>query len=190
MSRVPLTLDGVGGWHAFRDFDGHLTFKRQSGPYTAFWRPGDLVGVCHDSRPNAFVWSVSIARSVIEADALANACVDRMHASGWLARKEKVCAGPAVVTTVKERARRYLATLPASVEGEAGASALFNAAVKAVRGFDLHDDDALELLRDYNARAVPPWPEHELKRAIANARRNGRLPFGALLEKGRSHVNA
>lgn len=86
-----------------------------------------------------------------------------------------------------ERARRYLAEMPPAIQGQGGSKALIKAAVVLVRGFNLSDADALELLwQDFNPRCQPPWnrkdkdgPEHTVK----NARRKGRMPFGALLEK-------
>ena len=86
-----------------------------------------------------------------------------------------------------ERARRYLAEMPPAIQGQGGSKRLFRAAVVLVRGFNLSDADALELLwQDFNPRCQPPWnrkdkdgPEHKVR----DARRKGDMPFGALLEK-------
>jgi hypothetical protein len=50
-----------------------------------------------------------------------------------------------------------------------------------VRGFALADDEALAVLRDWNARCEPPWSEHELLAKLQHARRYGREPIGGLL---------
>jgi hypothetical protein len=51
-----------------------------------------------------------------------------------------------------------------------------------VRGFALADDDAMSVLREWNARCAPPWSERELLEKVRNARRYGREPFGGLTE--------
>ena len=86
-----------------------------------------------------------------------------------------------------ERARIYLALMPPAIQGQGGSKALVKAAVALVRGFNLSDAEALDLLwTDFNPRCQPPWnrrdkdgPEHTVK----NARQKGRMAFGALLEK-------
>ena len=46
----------------------------------------------------------------------------------------------------KERARRYLAAMPESISGKAGHNNLLDAARCMVRGFDLPEEDAFQLL--------------------------------------------
>jgi hypothetical protein len=50
-----------------------------------------------------------------------------------------------------------------------------------VRGFALSDDEAFSVLREWNARCEPPWPEHDLQEKVRNARRYGREPVGGML---------
>ena len=83
-----------------------------------------------------------------------------------------------------ERASRYLDALPPAVAGQHGDLHTFCVCCRLVRGFALDDDDAMTLLRRWNARCVPPWSERELMDKIARARRYGREPFGGLLEAG------
>jgi hypothetical protein len=83
---------------------------------------------------------------------------------------------------VVERARRYLAALPAAISGQHGDIATFRACCRLVRGFMLSDADALAVLHDWNARCEPPWSERELVDKIRRARRYGREPLGGLLE--------
>jgi hypothetical protein len=80
-----------------------------------------------------------------------------------------------------ERARRYLAATPPAVAGEHGDVHTFRVCCRLVRGFALHDDDAMELLLDWNQRCEPPWSETELRDKLRRARRYGREAFGGLL---------
>jgi hypothetical protein len=83
---------------------------------------------------------------------------------------------------VVERARRYLAALPPAVAGQHGDAATFRACCRLVRGFLLSDDDALVLMKAWNAACDPPWTDRELTDKIRRARRYGREPLGGLLE--------
>jgi hypothetical protein len=81
-----------------------------------------------------------------------------------------------------ERARRYLAALPPAVAGAHGDLHTFRVCCRLVRGFALDDSEALELLREWNARCLPPWTDVDLEQKIASARRYGRESIGGLLE--------
>jgi hypothetical protein len=85
----------------------------------------------------------------------------------------------------RERARRYLAALPPAIAGSHGDLHTFRVCCRLVRGFALDDDEALELLREWNTRCLPPWTDRELEQKIASARRYGREPIGGLLEAWR-----
>jgi RepB DNA-primase from phage plasmid len=84
-----------------------------------------------------------------------------------------------------ERARRYIAALPPAIAGAHGDLHTFRVCCRLVRGFALDDGDALELLREWNSRCVPPWTDRELEQKIASARRYGRESIGGLLEAQR-----
>lgn len=81
-----------------------------------------------------------------------------------------------------DRARKYVERMPASVSGNHGHDRLFAVACCLVKGFDLSHAQALPLLREYNLRSVPPWPESELERKLneASSRPDSR-PVGYLL---------
>jgi hypothetical protein len=81
-----------------------------------------------------------------------------------------------------ERARKYAAVLPPAISGEHGDLHTFRVCCRLARGFALSDDEALELLREWNARCQPPWSERELLDKLQRARRYGREPIGGLLE--------
>lgn len=70
---------------------------------------------------------------------------------------------------VFERARKYLAKLPAAISGSGGHNATFHAACVLVLGFELGESDALSLLSEYNQRCDPPWSERELEHKIRSA---------------------
>ena len=88
-----------------------------------------------------------------------------------------------------ERAGRYLQALPPAIAGRHGDLHTFCVCCRLVRGFALDDEDALMLLRRWNAQCQPPWSERELIDKIARARRYGREPMGGLLGtmRGPSH---
>lgn len=80
-----------------------------------------------------------------------------------------------------KRASAYVDKMPASVAGAGGGPALFNAAQALGRGFGLGAETAFGLLwREYNPRAVPPWPRADVERACRNAVANGTMPWGKL----------
>jgi hypothetical protein len=82
-----------------------------------------------------------------------------------------------------ERARRYVAKMPASVSGNHGHDAAWEVAVVLVRGFALTAEEALPLLREFSAHCSPPWSEKELLHKLADAEHKSRLPRGYLLNK-------
>jgi hypothetical protein len=80
-----------------------------------------------------------------------------------------------------ERARQYLARVGPAVSGQHGDVRTFRICCRLVRGFALSDDDALSLLRNWNATCEPPWSEEALVAKLRHARRYGREPIGGLL---------
>jgi hypothetical protein len=79
---------------------------------------------------------------------------------------------------VLERARAYVTTCDPAVQGQGGDAQTYMVCCRLARGFDLDDYTALDLLRDWNARCVPPWEPHELLEKIRNARKYGDEPIG------------
>ena len=80
-----------------------------------------------------------------------------------------------------QRARDYLAKVPPAIEGQAGDTRTFTVVCRIVRGFDLTDVEALDVLTNWNATCVPPWSENELEEKIRNARKYGTEPLAAEL---------
>ena len=82
---------------------------------------------------------------------------------------------------VLERARRYLAAIPPAVAGNHGDATTFRVCCRLVRGFALEDEDALEVLTEWNRACAPPWSDDELRAKLTGARQYGREPIGGLL---------
>ena len=70
---------------------------------------------------------------------------------------------------VVERARKYLARIPGAVSGSGGHNATFHAACVLVKGFALTQDQAFDVISEWNASCDPPWSEHELKHKLNDA---------------------
>ncbi len=68
-----------------------------------------------------------------------------------------------------ELARRYLAKCPPAISGQGGHDATFHVASVLVNGFTLGEQDALTLLREWNAGCQPPWSEAELAHKVRSA---------------------
>lgn len=68
------------------------------------------------------------------------------------------------------RARKYVAKMPPAVAGNSGHAATFAVARKLVADFALADNDAWNVLLDYNTRCQPPWSERELAHKLEQAK--------------------
>lgn len=64
--------------------------------------------------------------------------------------------------SVYERAQKYVSKMDAAISGSGGHDATFAVAKALVDGFALSKEEALSILREYNARCSPPWKENEL----------------------------
>ena len=84
---------------------------------------------------------------------------------------------------VRERARRYIAAIPPAVAGRHGDAATFRVCCRLVRGFDLDDNAAMSVLAEWNEKCDPPWSAPDLRAKLHAARRYGREPIGALVER-------
>jgi len=82
---------------------------------------------------------------------------------------------------VLERAKRYLANVPPAIEGHHGDVHTFRICCRLVRGFALDDEQALQVLAEWNARCEPPWAEAELLDKLRRAALYGREAIGGLL---------
>jgi hypothetical protein len=83
--------------------------------------------------------------------------------------------------SVVERAKRYLASVPAAIAGQHGDVHTFRVCCRLVRGFALDDAQALDVLAEWNARCQPPWSADDLLDKLRRAAQYGREPVGGLL---------
>jgi hypothetical protein len=97
----------------------------------------------------------------------------------WTPPLRPPASGPA--TPAVERARRYLQSVPPAIAGQHGDLHTFRVCCRLARGFALNDDQALDVLSDWNARCQPPWSAGELRDKLRRAARYGREPVGGLL---------
>jgi putative DNA primase/helicase len=84
-------------------------------------------------------------------------------------------------SAVVERARRYVAKMPAAVSGQHGHDATWGVALVLMRGFALPIEAARPIMADYSARCSPPWSAEELEHKLIGARDDGQVPMGYLL---------
>lgn len=78
-------------------------------------------------------------------------------------------AGSSREWTPVERARAYIARMPAAISGHGGNETTFRVACAAVNDFNLPAADALALLEEYNLRCSPPWDQRDLETFVKNA---------------------
>lgn len=77
--------------------------------------------------------------------------------------------------SVEERARRYVALMPAAISGGGGHNATLHVAAVLLQGFDLPMHSARSILAEYNMRCDPPWKESELEHKLKSANGLGGL---------------
>jgi hypothetical protein len=69
-----------------------------------------------------------------------------------------------------EDCRKYLARMPAAIQGQGGNDATWNAML-AIAGFSLAEADAWTAACEFNMRCLPPWSEEDLSRKLGGAHR-------------------
>src|ERR1017187_3065575 len=79
-----------------------------------------------------------------------------------------------------ERARAYVATMPAAISGQDGHGATWKVAI-ALKGFRLTQGEAMGLMREYNTRCEPPWSENDLEHKLEDAWDKARVPAGHIV---------
>jgi hypothetical protein len=88
------------------------------------------------------------------------------------------------VGSVVDRARAYLARIPGAISGEGGHLQTFKVALALVRGFELEESTAFDLLSEWNATCSPAWSQKELAHKIDSAV-NARIDSGYLVDSDR-----
>lgn len=70
---------------------------------------------------------------------------------------------------VLERALRYAAKYPPAIQGNDGSGTAIKLAGHLVRGFDLGEDQAMQVMRQWSETCEPPWSETELWHKVRSA---------------------
>ncbi len=85
---------------------------------------------------------------------------------------------------VVDRAIALLRTCEPAIQGQDGSTVATLVAAKLVRGLELDDATALDLMRThYNPRCVPPWSEKELRDRVKHGHHMRVIPIGSLLRE-------
>lgn len=69
-----------------------------------------------------------------------------------------------------DRARRYVEKMPPAISGSGGHAATWRVARVLVADYELSDEEALVVMREYSTRCQPPWLEKELRHKVQSAR--------------------
>ncbi|MCI0460129.1 MAG: hypothetical protein L0Z62_24520 [Gemmataceae bacterium] len=67
---------------------------------------------------------------------------------------------------VLDAAAKYVDRIGPAISGQRGSATTCNVCCKLLGKFGLSMDEAWPILLQYNARSVPPWSEHELRRRL------------------------
>jgi hypothetical protein len=89
---------------------------------------------------------------------------------------------------VINRARAYIARMPASISGQRGHDKLWAVAQTLIRGFELTAEEARPLVDEFSDRCQPPWSEKEIQHKIVSAQTKSKLPRGYIVGRDRDGV--
>lgn len=101
---------------------------------------------------------------------------------GWLQRPERpepTRPGPRPTGQIVDRARKYLAAIPVPVIGSGSDTATLSAACRLVRGFDLSESDAIDLLWQWCGNR-DGWTRGWVADKVRAALKYGQEPIGGL----------
>jgi predicted P-loop ATPase len=85
----------------------------------------------------------------------------------------------------REFATRYLEHCEPAIQGDHGDDRTYQVCCAVTNDYDLSPSDALDVLRQWNARCQPPWPEHELLTKLEGTARGANGPRGSKLDFAR-----
>ena len=91
----------------------------------------------------------------------------------------------ALIANAVRRARAYVAAMPPAIEGHGGDAQTYTVALVLLHGFALPVPEALQLIREYNTRCLPPWEDSALAHKIDCAERYDGGQRGYLLDQHR-----
>lgn len=93
---------------------------------------------------------------------------------------------PDDVDRIVARAEAYLRNCDPAIWGSDGSKVTLVTAMKIVRGFDLDEEIAFQLLWPWNLTCKPPWTERDLRRKIREANEKGKMVRGELRDRERA----
>lgn len=173
----------------------HYVFRRPTGDLES--KLGKGVDLLRDSRQflvepsmhpsgQSYRWRAGCAPDEAHIAALPEAWIKRVRRQP----PARPIVRPIAVSTDArmDRARKYLAKLPAAVSGDGGHTQMFNAACIAMFGFDLDSDAAGAVLSEYNQRCDPPFSDRELAHKIRSASEQCKRERGYLLQANREPI--
>jgi len=171
----PISLSGNGGYHLFfqrpdADIKGVNGLKWDGKKTGIDIQVGNQYIVVppsiHPETGKAYTWKVEPA-PVTELPVLPDAWIKYVLPS----RIPAVIAPPVLLTArsaqstgmpAVDRCRLYVDKVPPCIAGQEGDTQLFIAACIIFWDFALDEADGMPLLQEYNARCLPPWPQHRL----------------------------
>jgi hypothetical protein len=74
-----------------------------------------------------------------------------------------------VSTPVLERARTYVRKIPPAISGQGGHNKAFYCACRLIGLFGLDEEEAMDVMQEWNETCVPPWTPRELTHKIKDA---------------------
>jgi len=85
-------------------------------------------------------------------------------------KPEIIAVQPAMaISSLSDRARKYVNTMPGAISGSGGHDQTFRVACILTMGFCLSREEAFGILAEYNRRCDPPWTDRELRHKIESA---------------------
>ncbi len=147
--------------------------------------------VCPTRAPSGFFLHFVAPGALVDGEKLAavEAARRRDQEAQWRAimahsKARRFAPGDVSLDARKARALRYLEKKEPAISGSQGHMAAWSAVLSVVRGLDLDEASALEVLGPWNARCEPPWSERELRHKVSDALSKAKADPGFLLTKG------
>jgi hypothetical protein len=131
------------------------------------------------------VWTGSPSKGLADLPAAAYAFLEQLATSQRPAVKPiPHVANRKATTPAVERAIAYAKKIDPAISTQRGHSKTFYAACKIGPGFNLPEEVAFEILRDYySPRCIPPWSDEEIRHKVSDAYRTEKKPPGFLLDE-------
>jgi hypothetical protein len=175
----------------------HYVFRRPTGDLES--KLGAGVDLLRDSRQFLVEPSVHPSGQSYRwrVDCAPDECTIAQLPEAWLKRVRKqpvrrlTTTIPAISTDARlERARKYIAKMPAAIQGDHGHDALFNVVCTAMVGFDLDEGATRSIVDEYNLRCDPSFSEKEIAHKIKQAATKSTRDRGYLLQPNRTPVTS